>query len=176
MRGPRSIGRLRFGRSDQPVKASAGKTFETLNPATGDVLAKVAACGSEDVDLAVTKARDAFEDGRWSRLHPKERKETLIRLAKLVKRNARELAVSATKAACDSEDLLLLDDTVAIHRLSLRRDDEGVLRLHRIYDFEYSDTGNDRRTGTVTMLGHAVEILHVRPHLYVIPNNHETLH
>ncbi|MCX7645508.1 MAG: aldehyde dehydrogenase [Rhodobacteraceae bacterium] len=73
--------------------AISGKTFETLNPATGAVLARVAACGPEDVDLAVRKARDAFEDGRWSRLHPKARKETLIRLAKLVKRNARELAV-----------------------------------------------------------------------------------
>ena len=70
--------------------AIKGATFDTINPATGAVLAKVAACGPEDVDLAVAKARDAFEDGRWSRLHPKERKETLIRLAKLVKRNARE--------------------------------------------------------------------------------------
>lgn len=73
--------------------ALSGKTFDTLNPATGEVLAKVAACGPEDVDFAVAKARDAFEDGRWSRLHPKERKEALIRLARLVKRNARELAV-----------------------------------------------------------------------------------
>jgi gamma-glutamyl-gamma-aminobutyraldehyde dehydrogenase len=73
--------------------AIKGATFDTINPATGAVLAKVAACGPEDVDLAVTKARDAFEDGRWSRLHPKERKEVLIRLTKLVKRNARELAV-----------------------------------------------------------------------------------
>lgn len=73
--------------------AISGKTFDTMNPATGAVLAKVAACGPEDVDLAVAKARDAFEDGRWSRLHPKERKEVLIKLAKLVKRNARELAV-----------------------------------------------------------------------------------
>ena len=73
--------------------AISGKTFDTLNPATGAVLAKVAACGPEDVDLAVQKARDAFEDGRWSRLHPKDRKETLIKLAKMVKRNARELAV-----------------------------------------------------------------------------------
>lgn len=73
--------------------AISGKTFDTVNPATGAVLAKVAACGPEDVDLAVQKARDAFEDGRWSRLHPKERKEVLIKLAKLVKRNARELAV-----------------------------------------------------------------------------------
>jgi gamma-glutamyl-gamma-aminobutyraldehyde dehydrogenase len=73
--------------------ALSGKTFETLNPATGAVLASVAACGAEDVDLAVARARDAFEDGRWSRLHPRTRKEALLRLARLVRRNARELAV-----------------------------------------------------------------------------------
>ena len=44
--------------------AISGKTFDTLNPATGTVIAKIAACGAEDVDLAVAKARDAFEDGR----------------------------------------------------------------------------------------------------------------
>ncbi len=73
--------------------AQSGATFDTVNPATGDVLAKIASCDGADVDLAVEKARDAFEDGRWSRLHPSERKEVLIKLAKLIKRNARELAV-----------------------------------------------------------------------------------
>lgn len=73
--------------------AQSGKTFDTINPATGEVLARVAACGAEDVDFAVDKERDAFEDGRWSRLPPGERKRVLIRLAKLMKRNARELAV-----------------------------------------------------------------------------------
>jgi len=73
--------------------AMSGKTFKTINPATGDTLAKVASCGAEDVNFAVQKARDAFEDGRWSRLHPGERKEILLRLAKLLKRNSRELAV-----------------------------------------------------------------------------------
>lgn len=73
--------------------AISGKTFDTVNPATCEVIAKIAACGAEDVDLAVEKARDAFEDGRWSRLNPRDRKEVLIRLAKLIKRNARELAV-----------------------------------------------------------------------------------
>lgn len=67
--------------------------------------------------------------------------------------NAREAAVSATKAACDAETLLLLDDTVAIQRISLGRDGDGVLRIRRVYDFEYSDTGNDRRTGSIAMLG-----------------------
>lgn len=73
--------------------AASGATFDTVNPATGKLLAKIAACGAEDVDFAVTKARDAFEDGRWSRLHPAARKAVLIRLAKLLKRNARELSV-----------------------------------------------------------------------------------
>lgn len=78
------------GRS-QP--AHSGKTFETRNPATGKVLANIAACQAEDVDFAVTKAREAFEQGHWSKLHPSERKEVLIRLAKLIKRNQHELAV-----------------------------------------------------------------------------------
>lgn len=73
--------------------AKSGKTFDSINPATGKVLAKIAACGAADVDFAVQKARGAFEDGRWSRLHPADRKAVLIRLAKLMKRNARELAV-----------------------------------------------------------------------------------
>jgi gamma-glutamyl-gamma-aminobutyraldehyde dehydrogenase len=70
-----------------------GKTFETTNPAHGIKLADVSACDVEDVEFAVTKAREAFDDGRWSRLHPSARKEILIRLCKLMTRNARELAV-----------------------------------------------------------------------------------
>ncbi|MGK7754166.1 MULTISPECIES: aldehyde dehydrogenase [unclassified Roseovarius] len=73
--------------------AISGRVFATVNPATGEELAQVASCGAEDVDFAVAKAREAFEDGRWSRLHPSERKDVLIRLAKLMTRNARELAV-----------------------------------------------------------------------------------
>lgn len=73
--------------------AISGKTFDTVNPATGAVIGTVAACEAEDVDLAVLKAREAFEDGRWSRLHPGTRKDVLVRLAKLMERNARELAV-----------------------------------------------------------------------------------
>nr|WP_010394582.1 aldehyde dehydrogenase [Paracoccus sp. TRP] len=73
--------------------AISGRTFATVNPATGETLTEVAACGAEDVDLAVQKAREAFEDGRWSRLHPGARKEILLRLARLIGRNACELAV-----------------------------------------------------------------------------------
>lgn len=73
--------------------AASGNTFSTSNPATGEKLADIASCGAEDVDLAVEKAREAFDDGRWSRMHPSERKDVLIRLCKLITRNARELAV-----------------------------------------------------------------------------------
>ena len=69
--------------------AITGETSATLNPATGAVLTEVAACGAADVDFAVAKAREAFDDGRWARMHPSARKDVLIRLAKLMTRNAR---------------------------------------------------------------------------------------
>ena len=89
---------------------------------------------------------------------------------------ARELGIRAARHACHQEGLQFLDETVVGTSLRLARDDNGLLRLRRIYTFEYSDTGDNRCFGSVTLLGHEVEILHVRPHLYVIPNSHETLH
>ncbi|MEM7112528.1 MAG: aldehyde dehydrogenase [Chloroflexota bacterium] len=73
--------------------AKSGKTMPSINPATGEVLANVAACGAEDVDYAVQKAKEAFENGRWRSKHPSERKDILIRLCKMLTRNRRELAV-----------------------------------------------------------------------------------
>ena len=75
---------------------------------------------------------------------------------------AREAAVAAAMAACVSEDLLLLDDTVAIARLRLVRDGDGVMRIQRTYSFEYSDTGNDRHSGSVIMLGSRVLVINIR--------------
>jgi hypothetical protein len=48
--------------------------------------------------------------------------------------------------------------------------------LRRTYAFEYSDTGDNRRSGSVTLLGDTVELLHVRPNLYVVPKADETFH
>ena len=73
--------------------AGSGERFETRNPSTGEVLAQIVSCGAAEVDLAVAKAREAFEDGRWSRQHPSARKKTLIQLCKLIRRHRRELAV-----------------------------------------------------------------------------------
>lgn len=86
---------------------------------------------------------------------------------------AREKAIAATKAACDSEDLLLLDDTVAIKRLSLGRNTEGRVNLRRVYDFEYSDTGNDRSAGSVVLLGERVLVINLN--LREVPNR-DVLH
>ena len=74
-------------------RSASGKLRPTINPATGAVLTEVTDCTEADVDFAVGKAREAFEDGRWSRLHPSERKYKLIHLAKLIERNRYELAV-----------------------------------------------------------------------------------
>ncbi|WP_233850009.1 aldehyde dehydrogenase [Paraburkholderia sp. HD33-4] len=73
--------------------AVSGETFPSINPATGEQLAEVPACAKEDVDAAVASARAAFNDGRWSRLHPAARKQAILKLADLIEQNALELAV-----------------------------------------------------------------------------------
>jgi hypothetical protein len=73
----------------------------------------------------------------------------------------REAAVKAARAACESEGLLLLDDTVAIASVKLGRDADGHLKLQRTYDFEYSDTGDNRRNGSVVLLGRRVVLFNV---------------
>src|SRR5690606_13571003 len=73
--------------------ALSGKTFATINPATGKVIAEIAACDGEDVDLAVASARKAFESGVWSRRAPAERKQVLLRFAESLMANREELAL-----------------------------------------------------------------------------------
>lgn len=76
---------------------------------------------------------------------------------------AREAAVSAAKAACEAEGLLFLDDTVGIASLKPARNAHGRLLLQRAYDFEFSDTGDNRVKGSVVMLGRRVMLLNVQP-------------
>ncbi|MCW2291260.1 gamma-glutamyl-gamma-aminobutyraldehyde dehydrogenase [Pseudomonas sp. BIGb0408] len=73
--------------------ALSGETFITTNPATDELLANIAACNAEDVDVAVAAAREAFDDGRWRLLSPGARKSILLRFAQLLEDNAHELAV-----------------------------------------------------------------------------------
>ena len=75
------------------VDSVSGKTFETINPATGESLAKVAEADAADVDLAVKAARRAFHSKAiWRRMSAAERGLLLNRLADLVEKHADELA------------------------------------------------------------------------------------
>ncbi|MFF9213831.1 MULTISPECIES: aldehyde dehydrogenase [unclassified Streptomyces] len=71
----------------------------TVNPATGKTTAHVMAGSATDVDRAVRAARTAFEDGRWSRTAPAERRRVLLALARLIEDNGEELAL------CDTLDM-----------------------------------------------------------------------
>ncbi|HEX3728148.1 MAG TPA: aldehyde dehydrogenase family protein [Pirellulales bacterium] len=77
---------------NQWVSAADGGTFETLNPATGEMIAEVAAGKAADVDRAVKAARRAVEEGPWSAMDPVDRGRLLLKLADLVESNAKELA------------------------------------------------------------------------------------
>src|SRR5579864_4387865 len=76
----------------QWADAASGKTFETPNPATGEVLARVAEGDAEDIDRAVRAARRAFDQGDWARMRPTEREHILLRIAELIEQHADELA------------------------------------------------------------------------------------
>ncbi|HEX2138915.1 MAG TPA: aldehyde dehydrogenase [Woeseiaceae bacterium] len=78
------------------VDAVGGGRFDSVNPATGEVIASVAAATGEDVDAAVAAARRTFRAGSWSRMAPRERMEVLYRFTELVDEHAEQLAVLDT--------------------------------------------------------------------------------
>jgi aldehyde dehydrogenase (NAD+) len=75
------------------VNSESGKTFPTVNPATGEEIAQVAEADSADVDKAVRAARAAFDGGAWRKISAAERGRLLNRLADLIEQNADELAL-----------------------------------------------------------------------------------
>src|SRR5271169_1873085 len=74
------------------VEAASGKTFPSYNPATGEVLAKVAEGDREDIDRAVKAARKAFESGPWPTMSPSERGRLIWKLGDLVEEHLEEFA------------------------------------------------------------------------------------
>ncbi len=86
------IGPTRLLIDNQWVDAAEGGVFETLNPATGEVIAEVAAGTAADVDRAVKAARRALDEGPWAEMDAADRGLLLYKLADLVERNARGLA------------------------------------------------------------------------------------
>ena len=76
---------------------------------------------------------------------------------------ARETANAAMRAACERSGYLFLDDTVSLVSMRPARDDEGRVRLSRVYTFQYSDTGHNRRNGSITLLASVVTALTLAP-------------
>ncbi len=118
--------------------AASGGTFDSINPSTSEVLNRIASCGEAEVDLAVVKAREAFEDGRWSRLHPSERKKTLIRLCKLIRRQRHELAVlESLESGKPIQDVETVDIPETLHCLEWHAE-----TADKIYD-QVAPAGDD---------------------------------
>ena len=74
------------------VEAASGKTFDTIDPATGEVLARVAEGAAEDIDRAVAAARKAFDRGTWRELPPAERAKVLWKVGDLLEERGNEFA------------------------------------------------------------------------------------
>jgi aldehyde dehydrogenase (NAD+) len=74
------------------VPSVSGQTFETLNPASEEAITKVAKANSEDVNKAVLAARNAFDNGPWSKISGFERARLMNKLADLMEKNIESLS------------------------------------------------------------------------------------
>lgn len=97
----------------QFVPSVSGKTFETVNPATEEVLAAVSEAQEEDIDLAVKAARQAFEKGVWPNLNAAKRAHLIYKLADLIDENKEELAQLEALDNGKSYQVALQDDIPA---------------------------------------------------------------
>ena len=123
---------------DGKYAAGNGDALDTLNPATGDVICEITECSQTDVDKAVNKARQSFDQGIWSKMPPAERKDVLIRLCKLVTRNRRELAVmESLDSGKPIRDCELIDLPEMIHTIKWHAES-----IDKIYD-QTAPVGDD---------------------------------
>lgn len=115
---------------DGRFRKGTGPMMESVNPATGEVITRISTAGAEDVDFAVKKAREAFERGEWSRAHPGERKDVLIRLCKLITRRKHEFAVmESLDSGKPVRDCALIDIPETIHTIKWHAE-----LIDKIYD------------------------------------------
>lgn len=99
--------------------AASGARLPSENPANGLVIADIAACDASDIDDAVRAGRRAFEDGRWSKQSPSDRKKVLLRFADAIDAASTELAtLESMDAGKPISDCLSADlpDTVNTFR------------------------------------------------------------
>ncbi len=73
----------------------------------------------------------------------------------------REIAIDLAKEFCAREQVQFLDGAIGSVSIRLKRDRQGRLAIARIYRFEFSDTGDNRLQGTIMMLGHKLETMHL---------------
>lgn len=86
------LGKRRMLINGQWVDAASSKTFDVYDPATGEVLTRVAEGDREDINQAVSAARFAFERGPWSRMRPSDRGRLIWKLADLIEEHLDEFA------------------------------------------------------------------------------------
>lgn len=123
---------------DGRYRAGTGESLATVNPATGEVIVEIAACGAADVDAAVQHATRAFEQRVWSSMHPAERKDVLIKMCKLMTRNRRELAVmECIDSGKPIRDCELIDLPEAINTIKWHAE-----AIDKIYD-QSAPVGDD---------------------------------
>ena len=123
---------------DGKYQKGHGASMTTSNPATGEDLCEIAACNVDDVDIAVNKAREAFDQGGWAKSHPSHRKDTLIRLCKLITRNRRELAVmESLDSGKPIRDCELIDIPEVVHTIKWHAE-----AIDKLYD-QSAPVGDD---------------------------------
>lgn len=118
--------------------AVSGKTYTTSNPATGEVITQVSACDEVDVNIAVSAAKTAFDDGCWSRAHPQERKSILKAFSTLVEEHATELAVmECLDSGKPIQDCVTIDVPEFVHTINWHAES-----IDKIYD-QTAPVGSD---------------------------------
>ncbi|XP_018498556.2 aldehyde dehydrogenase family 2 member C4 isoform X2 [Pyrus x bretschneideri] len=119
------------------VDSVSGKTFETIDPRTGEVITRVAEGDKEDVDLAVRAARAAFDHGTWPRLPGAERGRIMMKLADLIDQHLEELAILDTIDAgklfssCKTMDIPLVVETLRYYAGAADKIHGEVLKMSR---------------------------------------------
>lgn len=76
----------------------------------------------------------------------------------------KEMVLQIVRKHCKAMDVQLLDDTVVLRGLWLKRDAHGTLRVRRSYVFEFTSTGDERYRGDVVVLGRNLETIQLEPH------------
>jgi gamma-glutamyl-gamma-aminobutyraldehyde dehydrogenase len=96
--------------------SASGKTYDSINPATNQPIAKIASCEPEDINTAVKVARKTFASGVWSQMKPGDRKAVLLKFVDLLEKNAMEIALlDSIDAGKPIFDCATIDIPDAIH-------------------------------------------------------------